>query len=68
MRVPATEAERDESAARDRVRRIAQAAMDVFLQTVLYTPRGKPLDVEKLFLEVKTAAVTAAREYRARLT
>jgi len=68
MKVPATEAERDEFAARDRVRKIATSALDVFLNAVLYTPHDRPLDVEKLFLEVKTAAVTAAREYRARLT
>lgn len=62
-----TEDERDPAIARDRVRRIATRAMDVYLEKVLNTPEGKPLFVEELFDEMQAIVIPVVREYRARL-
>ncbi len=66
MPIPATEAERDEFADRDRVRKIAGAALDVFLSAALFTPAGTALDLDRLFDEMKGGVIPAVREYRAR--
>jgi DNA-binding transcriptional LysR family regulator len=64
--LPVAEHERDETADRDRVRKIVEGAVDIFLSLTLHTPGDRALDVERLFAEVKTTAVPAVREYRAR--
>ncbi|HUO75843.1 MAG TPA: hypothetical protein VMU12_02950 [Candidatus Paceibacterota bacterium] len=53
--------------ARDRVRRIANRAMDEYLEKVFDTPKDTPLFVENLFDAMKSVVVPVVREYRARL-
>lgn len=59
-----TEAERDDTTARERARKIVRGAVDVFLSAVLDTPGDKSLDVPRLWAEVESAATLAAFEYR----
>jgi hypothetical protein len=62
----ATEYERDEVADRDRTRRIAQSAVDTFLNAILYTGGRQTVDAARLWEEAGGMAIPAAREFRVR--
>jgi len=67
MTISATEPEHDEFAARERVRKIATAALDRYLKAMLSTPPGQPCFVEDRFDDVRDVVIPAVRQYRARL-